>query len=147
MGLCFPAQAKKFSQGHSFRELLWTPVQLKQRKRVNYGAGWNLLSHKYEKENQVKGKCATTSYESLAEYHRGEWLGWRSYFARASRWPIPPAGKSVDPNTVESLGIIVLSNADFGHKQFTTCRIAQDISRFYWGKWKKDNIMNNFNCG
>jgi len=146
MGLCFPEQAK-VRRGPSFRELLWSPVHLKQRKQVNYGAGWNLLRDKYEKEATVKGRRVTRKYESRAEYHRGEWLGWRSYFARGSRWPVPKAGKSVDPYTVESLGIIVLSNADFGDKEFTTCRIAQDISRLYWGPLKKDNIMNNFNCG
>jgi CubicO group peptidase (beta-lactamase class C family) len=147
MGLCFPDQARKQARGNSFRELLWSPVQLKQRKQVNYGAGWNLLRDRYEKEVEVNGRRVTRQYESRAEYHRGEWLGWRSYFARGSRWPVPKAGKSVDPNAVESLGIVVLSNAVFGNKDFTTCRIAQDISQFYWGKWKKENIMNNFNCG
>jgi len=147
VGLCFPTQAKNFGQGNIIRELLWSPVQLKQRKQVNYGAGWNLLRGKYDKEVKAKGRRVIKKYESRAEYHRGEWLGWRSYFARGSRWPVPDAGKRVDPETMESLGIVVLSNADFGDKQFTTCRIAQDISRFYWGKWKKDNIMNNFNCG
>jgi len=44
---------------------------------------------------------------------------------------------------VESLGIIVLSNAVFNHEEFTTCRIAQEISRLYW---EKNNIMNKFNC-
>jgi len=147
MGLCFPAKAREFGEGTSVREFLWSPVQLKQRKQVNYGAGWNLRRDKYQKEVNVKGRRVTRRYESRAEYHRGEWLGWRSYFARASRWPVPAAGKTVDPETLESLGIIVLSNADFGDKQFTTCRIAQDISRLYWGPLKKDNIMNSFNCG
>jgi CubicO group peptidase (beta-lactamase class C family) len=144
MGLCFPDEAKKQGYGVSVRDLLWSPVQLKQRKQVNYGAGWNLLHDKYEKG--LPGRH-TTRYESRAVYHRGEWLGWRSYFARGSRWPVPKGGKGVDPEKVESLGIVVLSNADFGDKQFTTCRIAQDISRLYWGPLKKDNIMNNFNCG
>ena len=66
------------------------------------------LSDKYEVK--VKGKGVTRKYESRAEYHRGVWLGWRSYIARGSRWVIPEAGKSIDPKTVESLGIIVLSN-------------------------------------
>ena len=43
-------------------------------------------------------------------------------------------------------GIIVLCNADFGDKQFTPCRIAQEISKLYLGKWKKDNVMNQFDC-
>jgi CubicO group peptidase (beta-lactamase class C family) len=146
MGLCFPDEAKKQGYGTSVRDLLWSPVQLKQRKQVNYGAGWNLLRDKYEEGIRLKDR-RVTRYESRAEYHRGEWLGWRSYFARGSRWPVPKGGKSVDPEKVESLGIIVLSNADFGAKEFTTCRIARDISRLYWGPLKKDNIMNNFNCG
>lgn len=147
MGLCFPRKAKEFGQGNVVRGALWTPVQIKNRKQVNYGAGWNLLHDKYEKEVEVNGRRVTRKYESRAEYHRGEWLGWRSYFARASRWPVPKAGKSVHPEAMESLGIIVLSNANFGDKQFTTCRIAQDISKLYWGKRKKDNIINQFNCG
>jgi CubicO group peptidase (beta-lactamase class C family) len=149
MGLCFPdeakRQARKVGYGTSVRDLLWSPVQLKQRKQVNYGAGWELLRDKYEEGIRIKG-MHITRYESRAEYHRGEWLGWRSYFARGSRWPVAKGGKGVDPEKVESLGIIVLGNADFGDQQFTTCRIAQDISRLYWGPLKKDNIMNNFNC-
>ena len=143
MGLCFPEETRKQSEGVNFRELMWTPVKIKHQKQVNYGAGWNLRSDKF---NFVDGD-KTYKFQTRAEYHRGEWLGWRSYFARGSRWQIPRTGKNVDPAKLESLGIIVLSNADFGDKQFTTCRIAQDISRFYWGKWKKYNIMNNFNCG
>jgi CubicO group peptidase (beta-lactamase class C family) len=148
MGLCFPHQAKNMAKeyGTSLRDLLWSPVLLKKRKRVNYGAGWNLLRDKYELEVEVNGRPVTRKYESRTEYHRGEWLGWRNYFARASRWRVPRPGKYVDPEKMESLGIIVLTNADFGDKQFTTCRIAQEISRHYWGKFKKDNIMNNFNC-
>jgi CubicO group peptidase (beta-lactamase class C family) len=120
------------------REALWRPAKLKNRKRVDYGWGWNLISDKYE----VKVKGVPRKYESRAEYHRGRWLAWRSYIARGSRWVVPPAGKNIDPKTLESLGIIVLSNTN----QFGTCRIAQDISRVYWGRLKKDNIMNNFNC-
>jgi CubicO group peptidase (beta-lactamase class C family) len=123
------------------RETLWSPVKIKNRKQVNYGWGWNLLSDKYEVK--VKGKGVTRRYESRAEYHRGEWLAWRGYIARGSRWVVPKAGKRIDPNTFESLGIIVLSNNNL----FNTCRVAQDISRVYWGPLKKDNIMNNFNCG
>ena len=121
------------------RETLWRPAKLKNRKRVDYGWGWQLLSDKYE----VKVKGVTRKYESRAEYHRGVWLAWRSYIARGSRWVVPKPGKSIDPETFESLGIVVLSN----NKQFNTCGIAQDISRVYWGPLKKDNIMNHFNCG
>jgi CubicO group peptidase (beta-lactamase class C family) len=147
IGLCFPEQATKFGEGFNFREVLWSPVLTKKGKHVNYGAGWNLRHDKYKKTVETKNGPVTTTYETRAEYHRGEWLGWRNYFARGSRWPVPKPGKRVDPKKLESLGIVVLSNADFGDKQFTTCRIAQEISRLYWGRWKKDNIMNNFNCG
>jgi len=123
------------------RETLWRPAQLKNRKRVNYGWGWNLLSDKYEVKE--KGKGVTRKYESRAEYHRGIWLAWRSYIARGSRWVVPRPGKSIDPKTFESLGIVVLSN----NHLLNTCRVAQEISRLYWGPLKKDNIMNNFNCG
>ncbi|HKH21716.1 MAG TPA: serine hydrolase domain-containing protein, partial [Gammaproteobacteria bacterium] len=147
MGLCFPGEAEKQSEGINFRELLWTPVSIKKNKHVNYGAGWNLRKGKYKKTVEGRHGPVTITYKTRAEYHRGEWLGWRNYFARGSRWPVPKPGKNVDPEKMESLGIVVLSNADFGDKQFTTCRIAQDISRLYWGRFKKDNIMNNFNCG
>jgi CubicO group peptidase (beta-lactamase class C family) len=128
------------------RELLWSPVLIKNRKQVNYGAGWRLLRDHYEDQVEVSGKLVTRKHEYRAEYHRGEWLAWRSFIARCSRWVVPKDGYSIDPKTVESLGIIVLSNADFGDKQFTPCRIAQEISKLYLGKWKKDNIMNKFNC-
>jgi len=125
------------------RDLLWTPVKVKSRKKQNYGAGWKLLRDKYEDEIEVKGRRVTRKYERRAEYHRGTWLGWRSFFVRGSRWLVPKGG-GIDPRTKESLGIIVLSNAVFGHEQFTTCRIAQEISKVYW---KKNNIMNQLNCG
>jgi len=147
MELCFPEQAVKESEGINFRELLWTPVLIKKNKQVNYGAGWNLRREKYRETVASKRGPVTTIYETRAEYHRGVWLGWRNYFARASRWPVPKLGKNVDPKNLESMGVIVLSNADFGDKQFTPCRIAQEISRLYWGSRKKDNIMNSFNCG
>jgi CubicO group peptidase (beta-lactamase class C family) len=145
--LCFPEQAEKDTKGINFRDLLWTPVLIKNRKQVNYGAGWNLRRDKYRQTVVGKRGPVTTAYETRAEYHRGVWLGWHNYFARASRWAVPKPGKNVDPKTLESMGIIVLSNADFGDKQFTPCRIAQEISRLYWGTRKKDNIMNSFNCG
>lgn len=128
------------------RELLWSPVRIKDGKQVNYGAGWRLLRDKYEEQIKVRGRLVTRKHESRAEYHRGEWLGWRSFIGRCSRWVVPEAGKNIDRRTAQSLGIIVLSNADFGDKQFTTCRIAQEISKMYLGKWKKDNLMNKFNC-
>jgi CubicO group peptidase (beta-lactamase class C family) len=129
------------------RELLWSPALIKNRKQVNYGAGWRLLREKYEEEVEVNGRMVMRKHESRAEYHRGVWLGWRSFIARCSKWVVPTGGRSIDAKRAESLGIIVLSNADFGDKEFTTCSIAQEISRLYLGKWKKDNIMNKFNCG
>ena len=128
------------------RALLWSPVLIKNRKQVNYGAGWRLLREKYEGPVKVKGKLVTRKHEYRAEYHRGEWLGWRSFIGRASKWVVPEGGKRIDARRADSLGIIVLSNADFGDKQFTTCRIAQEISELYLGEWKKDNIMSKFNC-
>ena len=128
------------------RALLWSPVLIKNRKQVDYGAGWRLLRDKHEGPVKVKGKLVTRKYEYRGEYHRGEWLGWRSFIGRASKWVVPAGGKRIDAKRAESLGIIVLSNADFGDKQFTTCRIAQEVSKLYLGKWKKDNIMNQFNC-
>jgi CubicO group peptidase (beta-lactamase class C family) len=128
------------------RALLWSPVLIKNRKQVNYGAGWRLLRDKYEGPVKVKGKQVIRKHEYRAEYHRGVWLAWRSFIGRASRWVVPEGGKRIDARRAESLGIIVLSNADFGEKQFTTCRIAQEISKLYLGKWNKDNIINRFNC-
>jgi CubicO group peptidase (beta-lactamase class C family) len=137
--------ARKKSDRAAFKDnldLLWAPVHLKNRTRVDYGAGWNLLSQKYEDEVEENGELVKKNFGSRAEYHRGVWLGWRSYIARATRWLAPEADDEIDPRTWESLGIIVLSN----NSQFNTCRIAQHISHLYWGKLKKDNIMNRFNC-
>jgi CubicO group peptidase (beta-lactamase class C family) len=128
------------------RKLLWSPVFIKNRKQVNYGAGWRLLRDRYNEQVKVGGKLVTIKREIRAEYHRGEWLGWRSFIARCSKWVVPESGKSIDARRADSLGIIILSNADFGEKYFTTCRIAQEISKLYLGKWKKDNIMSKFNC-
>ena len=128
------------------RELLWSPVLIKNRKQVNYGAGWRLLRDKYEGPVTVKGKLVNRKHEYRGEYHRGEWLAWRSFIGRASKWVVPEGGKRIDARRAESLGVIILSNADFGEEKFTTCRIAQEISKLYLGKWKKDNIMNRFNC-
>jgi CubicO group peptidase (beta-lactamase class C family) len=125
------------------RELLWAPAQIRNRKHVNYGAGWNLLRNKYDDDVEENGVKVTKKFESRAEYHRGEWLGWRSYFARGTRWLVPEHGKNIDEKTWESLGIIVLSNSS----QLNTCRIARHISQDYWGQWKKDNIINRLECG
>lgn len=124
-------------------EFLWAPGRTKHGKRVDYGAGWFLQRERKNKVIKVKGRQVTRRYESRAEHHRGEWLGWRHYWARAATWAVPKAGQDVDPNTFKSLSIIVLSNADFGDKQFTTCRIAHDISKVIW---KGNNIMNYPSC-
>jgi CubicO group peptidase (beta-lactamase class C family) len=124
------------------RDQLWAPVHLKSGKLVNYGAGWNLRAQKYEDDVEENGKQVTKNFDSRAEYHRGVWLGWRCFISRGTRWIIPEAGEDVDPKTWESLGIIVLSN----NSQFNVCRIAQHMSHIYWGKLKKDNIMNRFDC-
>ena len=128
------------------RELLWSPVLIKNRKRVDYGAGWKLLRKKYEGPVKIKGRWYTRKHEYRGEYHRGEWLGWRSFIGRASKWVVPAGGKRIDARRAESLGVVVLSNADFGDEKFTTCRLAQEISELYLGEWKKDNIMNRFDC-
>ena len=96
------------------RELLWSPVLIKNNKQVNYGAGWRLLREKFEGPVKIKGRWYTRKHEYRGEYHRGEWLGWRSFIGRASKWVVPPGGKRIDARRAESLGVIVLSNADFG---------------------------------
>jgi CubicO group peptidase (beta-lactamase class C family) len=131
------------------RNALWSPTQLKHHKQVNYGAGWNLLRNNYKDRVKINGRQVIRNFSSRAEYHRGEWLGWRSYIARAQKWVAPEGGKDVNPETWESLGIIVLTNNTVlaRHSQFYACTLAQDIARLYWGDFKKDNIMNRVNCG
>ena len=65
------------------RELLWSPVLIKGRKTVNYGAGWRLLREKHQELVEIGGKSVMRKHETRAEYHRGEWLGWRSFIAPA----------------------------------------------------------------
>src|ERR1043166_975516 len=64
------------------REMMWSPVEIERRKRVDYGAGWNLLRDSEEVEVVEKGRRVKKRFESRAEYHHGEWLGWQSYIAR-----------------------------------------------------------------
>ena len=132
-------------ESNPISDLLWTPVKVRSRRKQSYGAGWKLLSDRYKGEVEVKGRRVTTTYLTSAEYHRGAWLGWRSFITRAARWPVMRTRNKITAlsDKVESLGIIVLSNAVFNHEESTTCRIAQEISRLYW---EKDNIMNKFNC-
>lgn len=134
---------KEQHEAKRIREMLWSPVREPGRRQVNYGAGWNLLRDTFHYEWDAGGKHFNQHFEMIAEYHRGEWLGWRSYIARASRWIIPKKGKSIDPESWDSLGIVVLANSG----QFNACAAVQKISQNYWGDLKKVNIMNRFNCG
>ncbi len=119
------------------RDLMWTPVKTRNRV-VNYGAGWNLLFER--RKIRKDGKDFAWS-ENSAEFHRGQWLAWRSYIARATRGLANVDGR-MDPKTWETLGIVVLTN----NNQFNACAVLQKISQVYWGNLKKDNIMNRFNC-
>ncbi|MGH9930110.1 MAG: serine hydrolase domain-containing protein [Pyrinomonadaceae bacterium] len=124
-----------------FRDRIWKPVKV-HNKQVNYGAGWNLLRERNSEQVEEKGRKVTRRYESSAEFHRGEWLAWRSYIARATKGALSEDGKTIDPKTWQTLGIVVLTN----DKQLNACKVLQDISQIFWGKLKKDNIMNRFNC-
>ena len=131
------------------RSILWEPAKLRQRKQLEYGAGWNLIRNKYKDEVKTNGRSVTKNFESRAEYHRGVWLGWQSYIARAQKWVVPDDGQHVDPGTWKSMGIVVLTNntVPATHAEFYACNLAQQIARLWWGAFKKDNIMNRVNCG
>ena len=128
----------EYSQLKKVRDLMWTPIKTGN-KVVNYSAGWNLLFER--KKLRERGRKVARRFESSAEFHRGEWLAWRSYIARATRGVVRK-DNSIDPKTWQSLGIVVLTN----NKQFNACAVLQKISRVYWGNLKKDNIMNRFSC-
>ena len=127
-----------YSELKKVRDLMWTPIKTGN-KVVNYSAGWNLLFER--KKIREPGRKVARRFESSAEFHRGEWLAWRSYIARATRGVVR-RDNTIDPKTWQSLGIVVLTN----NKQFNACAVLQKISRVYWGNLKKDNIMNRFNC-
>jgi CubicO group peptidase (beta-lactamase class C family) len=131
------------------RSILWEPAKLRNRKQVEYGAGWNLIRNRYKDEVKTNGRSVITNFESRAEYHRGVWLGWQSYIARAQKWVVPKAGQYVDPATWDSMGIVVLTNntVPAPHAEFYSCNLAQQIARLCWGAFKKDNIINRVNCG
>ena len=131
------------------RSILWEPAKLRHRKQLEYGAGWNLIRNKYKDEVKRNGRSVTKNFESRAEYHRGVWLGWQSYIARAQKWVVPEDGQYVDPYTWESMGIVVLTNntVPATHAEFYSCNLAQQIARLCWGAFKKDNIINRVNCG
>ena len=138
--MCSHEPGKDYAELKKFRDLIWSPAKV-HNTRVDYGAGWNLLRERDTERIKENGRTVTRRCESSAEFHRGEWLGWRSYIARATRGALRQ-DESIDPQTWQTLGIVVLSNI----KQLNPCDIAQDISRVYWGTLKKDNIMNRFNC-
>jgi len=128
----------EYSDLKRIRDIMWSPVKTGNRV-VNYSAGWNLLFER--KRIREKGSRVARIFESSAEFHRGEWLAWRSYIARATRGILKP-DECMDPDTWQSLGIVVLTN----NKQFNACAVLQKISQVYWGNLKKNNIMNRFNC-
>ena len=120
------------------RDLMWTPIKTGN-KVVNYSAGWNLMFER--RKLREPGRKVARRFESSAEFHRGEWLAWRSYIARATRGVVR-RDNTIDPKTWASLGIIVLTN----NKSFNACAVLQKISHVFWGTLKKDNIMAHFNC-
>jgi CubicO group peptidase (beta-lactamase class C family) len=131
------------------RTMLWSPSELKgHHKRVEYGAGWNLIRNRYKASVEEDGQLVKKTISSRAEYHRGEWLGWRSYIARARRWVKPDPGEPVDPETWKSLGIVVLTNNTVAapHAEFYACTLAQQIAKLCWRDFKKDNLMKRVNC-
>jgi CubicO group peptidase (beta-lactamase class C family) len=130
------------------RSILWQPATLIHKKQTEYGAGWYLFRNKYKDRVKENGISVVKTFASRAEYHRGEWLAWQNYIARAQKWLVPPEGKPVDPATWESMGIIVLSNntAYAPHKEFFPCVLSQQIARLNWGNFEEDNIINRVNC-
>ena len=135
--------------GVNARSILWEPAKLLHQKQAEYGAGWNLLHNKYkDKVKAQNGRKVTKTFASRAEYHRGEWLAWENYIARAQKWMVPAEGKRVDPETWESLGIVLLTNntAPAAHQEFYPCALAKQIAQLYWGHFTEDNIINGVNC-
>ncbi|HSS20357.1 MAG TPA: serine hydrolase domain-containing protein [Pyrinomonadaceae bacterium] len=137
--MCSTNKARRLEAEH-VRDLLWDPIRLKNRKRADYGAGWFLARQKYEANVTEGGQLVKKKFETHGEYHNGEWLGFRSFILRAARWEIPKGDREIDPETWDSLGIIVLTN----NHQFKPGPIAQEISQLFWGKNKRDNIINTF---
>lgn len=134
--------------GVNARSILWEPAKLLHQKQTEYGAGWNLLRNKYKDRVKENGRSAMRSFASRAEYHRGIWLGWQNYIARAQKWMLPHEGEPVDPETWESMGIIILTNntVPAAYKEFYPCALAKQIAQLYWGHFREDNIINCVNC-
>ena len=135
--------------GVGARSILWEPAKLLHEQQDEYGAGWYLLHNKYKDNVKTKnGRRVTKTFKSRAEYHRGEWLAWENYIARAQKWMLPAKGKPVNPETWESMGIVVLTNntAPAAHKEFYPCALAKQIAQLYWGHFTEDNIINGVNC-
>jgi hypothetical protein len=127
---------------------LWEPAKLLHQLQPEYGAGWNLLRNRYKDNVRENGRRVMRNFESRAEYHRGEWLAWENYIARAQKWMLPAKGQQVNPETWESMGIVVLTNntAPAVHQEFYPCALAKQISQLYWGDFMEDNIINGVNC-
>jgi CubicO group peptidase (beta-lactamase class C family) len=144
----FKSNAKGGEEGVNGRSILWEPAKLLHQKQAEYGAGWNLLRNKYKDNVKKNGRSVTRTFASRAEYHRGVWLGWQNYIARAQKWMLPAEGKHADPETWESMGIVILTNntVPAAHKEFYACALAKQIAQLYWGHFKEDDIINCVNC-
>ena len=144
----FDSHAKGEKPAVHARSILWEPAKLLHQEQPEYGAGWNLLRNRYKDNVKENGRRVMRTFESRAEYHRGEWLGWQNYIARAQKWMLPAEGKQVDPETWESMGIVVLTNntAPAVHQEFYPCALAKQIAQLYWGHFTEDNIINGVNC-
>lgn len=130
------------------RSIMWEPAKLLHQKQAEYGAGWHLLRNKYKDNVKENGRSVTRNFASRAEYHRGVWLGWQNYIARAQKWMLPTEGKDVNPETWQSMGVVVLTNntAPAAHQEFYPCALAKQIAQLYWGHFTEDNIINGVNC-
>ena len=130
------------------RSIMWKPAKLLNQKQTEYGAGWNLLRNRYKDRVKENGKGVMRNFASRAEYHRGIWLAWQNYIARAQKWEVPADGKPVNPETWASMGIVVLTNNTVRAtgKEFYPCTLAKEAARLCWGNFKEDNIINCVTC-
>ena len=144
----FKSRASGREGGVSARSIMWEPAKLLHQKQTEYGAGWNLLRNNYKDNVKENGASVTRRFSSRAEYHRGVWLGWQNYIARAQKWRLPAEGERADPASWESMGIVVLTNnaVPAAHKGFYPCALAKQIAQLYWGHFKEDNIINCVDC-